>query len=452
MQSPIKRLSLSVLSCVLLTLNVSCLKVTEEEKTPDAGITSFVVGYYNVRFHDVNVQRRDTIVYNREGGVMYPMTIDQINNRIYNIDSLAYGSVLDSVTCSIGYKGVVTYRYDDDGSVYDWNSYEALDFTRPLSFIVTSTDGSYVRTYDFKLNVCSVFPDSMLWINADSAGFTKLDGPCAVVSGDTLYDFGTDSEGALKVARRNVSKGVWSVAAVSGLPVSGWSHSVVALKDSLYSVSGGNLYVSRNGTDWKVSRSGISAIIPSVNRNDCIWAVTTSDDIVRTTDMKQWTTVQKKPQGFADSVAVAVVSPLETNPKITRTILIGNKAGENYSRIWTMLSTDTELTQIDFPVNEDLRLPVYKTLSVIWYDEVLFAFGRGLDGFRQSTDNGLTWYYCDRYADETSSWNRYMQLPEAIKGVNSGFSYATDSLGGLWIMTSDGQVWRGAITRLNKRR
>lgn len=452
MQSPIKRLFFSVLSCGLLALNISCLKVAEEEKTPEAGITSFVVGYYNVKYHDVNVQRRDTIVYEREGGVMYPMTIDQINNRIYNIDSLAYGSVVDSVTCSIGYKGVVSYRYDDDGSVFAWSSSEALDFTRPLSFIVTSTDGSYVRTYDFKLNVCSVFPDSLLWTNADSAGFPKLDGPCAVVRGDTLYNFGTDSEGTLKVASRNVSKGVWSVASVSGIPVAGWGHSVIALNDSLYSVSGGNLYVSRNGTDWKVSCSGISAIIPSINRTDCIWAVTTSDDIVRTTDMKQWTTVQKKPQDFADSVAVAFVSPLETNPKITRTILIGGNTGEKYSKIWTMLSTDTELTQIDFPANEDLRLPVYKSLSVICYDGVLFAFGKGLDGFRQSCDNGLTWYYCDRYADYISSWNRYMQLPEAIKGTKSGFSYATDSLGGIWIMTSDGQVWRGAITRLNKRR
>ena len=451
MRSPIKRLLFPVLSCGLLALNVSCLKDSETEKTPEACITSFVVGYYNVKFHDVNVQRRDTIVYEREGGVMYPMTIDQINNRIYNIDSLAYGSVLDSVTCSIGYKGVVYYRYDDDGAVYAWDSYGALDFTRPLSFFVTSTDGSYVRTYDFKLNVSSVFPDSLLWTNSDSVGFTKLDGPCAVVRGDTLYHFGIDSEGSLKVASRDVSKGVWSVSAVSGIPVSGWSHSVVAWNDSLYSVSGSDLYVSHNGKEWKVSRSGISAIIPSVNRNDCIWAVTTSDDIVRTTDMKQWITVQKKPQDFVDSVAVAVVSPLETNRNIIRTILIGNKTGEKYSRIWTMLSTDTELTQIDFPSNEELCLPGYESLSVIWYDDVLFAFGKGLDGFRQSSDNGLTWYYCDRYADYTSSWNRYMQLPAAIKGTNSGYSYAVDSLGGIWIMTCDGQVWHGAITRLDKR-
>lgn len=452
MRSPIKRLIFSVLSCGLLAFNASCLKSSEEEKTPEASITSFVVGYYNVKFHDVNVQRRDTIVYEREGGVMYPMTIDQINNRIYNIDSLAYGSVLDSVTCSIGYRGTVSYRYDDDGSVYEWNSYGALNFTRPLTFIVTSTDGSYVRTYDFKLNVSTVFPDSVLWSNADSVGFPKLDGPCAAFCDDTLYHFGTDSNGLLKVAYRDVTKGVWSVAAVSGIPVSGWGHTVIAWNDSLYSVSGNNLYVSHNGTDWKLSCSGISAIIPTVNGNGCIWAVTTSDDIVRTTDMKQWITVQKKPQGFVDSVAVAVVSPLETNPKITRTILIGNKTGEKYSRVWTMLSTDTEWTQIDFPSNDALCLPAYKSLSVIWYDDVLFAFGKGLDGFRQSYDNGLTWYYCDRYADYTSSWNRYMQLPAAIKGKDTGFSYATDSYGGIWIMTCDGQVWRGAITRLDKRR
>ena len=80
----------------------------------------------------------------------------------------------------------------------------------------------------------------------------------------------------------------------------------------------------------------------------------------------------------------------------------------------------------------------------------LFSLGQGLDGFRQSNDNGITWYMCNSYVEDYSSWNRYMQLPAALKGYASGFTAVADVNGYIWIMTDDGHVWRGAITRLKK--
>ena len=85
------------------------------------------------------------------------------------------------------------------------------------------------------------------------------------------------------------------------------------------------------------------------------------------------------------------------------------------------------------------------------YDGKLYAFGTGFDCFRQSNDNGITWYICDRRADENSTYNRYMQLPKPLNGFEGSFSYAVDRLGTIWILTDGGQVWRGAITRLDKR-
>ena len=78
----------ALLSCV------SCLKDDNSYKTPQAAITSFTIGYHNVRFHERNIQGHDTLVYIRESGALYPMTIDQVNNRIFNIDSMA-GSFLE---------------------------------------------------------------------------------------------------------------------------------------------------------------------------------------------------------------------------------------------------------------------------------------------------------------------------------------------------------------------
>lgn len=38
-----------------------------------------------------------------------------------------------------------------------------------------------------------------------------------------------------------------------------------------------------------------------------------------------------------------------------------------------------------------------------------------------------------------------------LKGYEGDFSYAVDRLGSIWLMTADGQVWRGTVTRLDKR-
>ena len=92
-----------------------------------------------------------------------------------------------------------------------------------------------------------------------------------------------------------------------------------------------------------------------------------------------------------------------------------------------------------------------KETSILKYDGKLYAFGTGFEGFRQSNDNGITWYMCDTRADDKSTYNRYMQLPKALTGFEGSYSCAVDSLGTIWILTDNGQVWRGAITRLDKR-
>jgi hypothetical protein len=89
-------------------------------------------------------------------------------------------------------------------------------------------------------------------------------------------------------------------------------------------------------------------------------------------------------------------------------------------------------------------------LAIFSYDGSLFAFGTPFDSFWQSMDHGLTWRWCDSFADDYSTHNNFMQFPDGLKGRDLDFTYALDSYGGIWIMTCDGQVWRGAINRLNK--
>ena len=290
--------SITILAVALVSV-VSCLKDSETEKTPQAVITSFVVGYYNVRFQDIDQQGNDSITYYRGGGVLFPMTIDQINNRIYNIDSLDYGSDVDAVTVSVGGVGRACYYYLDNPDIfYVWSGYDSIDFTpsRGLVFRMISSDGTYNRDYRVELNVRKVFPDSLLWSQADSTGFTAFRKPCAIILNDSVYNFGLDDANALGVVSKSINGGVWtSPAVLAGIPSSGWSRNVVVCAGKIYAQSGNTIYCSSNGREWVELKSGIKSLVRTDN-DGVIWAVDTDGNIIKSTDMSEWTKVCVMPE------------------------------------------------------------------------------------------------------------------------------------------------------------
>ena len=437
----------ALLSCV------SCLTDDNTYKTPQAAITSFTIGYYNVKFHDMNIHGRDTVVNIREGGVMYPMTIDQVNNRIFNADSMAYGSDLSGVTTTVYGNGTIGYRYLDDPMIlYLWRSQDSIDFTRGVQFEVRSTDESWSRVYDVQVNIRKVFPDSLIWSAPDTVGFPVLSGLSSAVRNDSVFCFGTDSTGTPSVSFRSVSGGSWNGAnLMSGINGSDWNHRVTVCNGKFYTVSANSLYTSSDALNWTSVKSGVKSVIVSVQDYGTLWAVSQDSNLIKSSDMTEWTTVQSVPENFPDSAAYMLSYPLATNASLTRSVIAGLGTDTLNASVWTILTGDTLWTRVDIPAQKELRLPASASLSLIMYDDALFSLGQGLEGFRQSNDNGITWYMCNSYVEEYSSWNRYMQLPESLKGYSSDFTATADSRGNIWIMTDNGCVWRGAITRLIKK-
>lgn len=431
---------------------ISCLTDDKTSTTPQAAITTFTIGYYNVRFHDINVRGEEVVINLREGGVMYPMTIDQVNNRIYNADSMAYGSDLSKVTTSVYGTGTIGYRYmDDPDYYYVWSAYDSIDFTRKLQFVAMSTDGTYGKTYDVQVNVRKVFPDSLLWSGPDTIGFPVLSGISAVVRNDSLFCFGTDTAGSPSVTVREINGNGWNgINNLSGITNDSWSHRVAVFNGTFYTVSGGTLYGSSDAVNWSSVRTGIRSVLVSGCDDGLLWAVSQDSNIIKTEDMSEWTVVQSVPEGFPDSSAVVHTYPLATNTSLSRSVLVGVTDDTLYASVWTMLTGDTVWTEVDRPAKTELCLPAAYNISVIEYDGALFGLGLGMDGFRQSNDNGVTWYRCDSYAEDYSSWNRYMQLPAALKDCECGFATVTDGCGFIWIMTEDGRCWHGSINRLRK--
>lgn len=444
--------ALTAAAAIVIFLNASCLKETQPETSPQAAIRSITLGNFHVRTNDISWLGRDTVVYPTHGGAMYPFTIDQIGNRIYNVDSLAYGSLVSSVTCSVSSNGTVYYKYlDEEGDIfYAWSSTEPIDFTRPLKFCVISSDLSYVRNYDFQLNIRTVHPDSVTWNASDTVGYTVLGYSTAVVLNDTLYNMGLDGAGNPAVATVSIRSGRWNTpAAMDGLDPAGWTGYVCLFDSTFLTVCSGQLYSSYDAVSWRPLKTGVAAIISAGLDSPYMWIRTTDGMLVRTEDLISWTQSQPVPADFPDSIAGAATYPLQTNSSIYRTVLTGMKDGA--TTVWTMLSNDSVWSRIKTAPYSVNTLPVLNSLSVIRYDSNLFAFASGFDGFWESQDNGANWFWCDSYIEEFNTWNNFMQFPEGLKGDLSSFSYAVDGLGSIWIMTYSGQVWRGSINRLNRR-
>lgn len=431
-------------------LCVSCFSTAKEETYPQAAITSFTLGYFNVSTPDVNYHGNDTTVMVREGGVMYPMTIDQTNNMIYNRDSLAYGSQLNGVTCTVGSTGTVAYRYlDEPEQFFAYEPKDSIDFTRPLSFVVVSTDGSYSRTYGFKLNVRQVFPDSVIWRNCQ---VPELENPVMAVRSDSAYLIGMKSD-AIYMSSCDIRKGEFSspgqVSGMGGVP-----GAMMVAFGKLFVQSDGSLYESADGLNWSEACGGIAVLFASeqkqYNPELEVWAVGTDGMLMSSVDMHEWTARQTLQDNFPAMGGTVVSSALKTNPSITRYVLAGRSACDTPSvELWTRLSTEDGWTSVVPSSVCDQVLPAWEKSFMFPYDGSLFAIGDGLECMYQSMDNGITWYACNRYADEWSTFNRFMQLPVSLVGYRGRFAAATDSREGIWIADSNGHAYRGAIRRID---
>lgn len=337
-------------------------------------------------------------------------TIDQANRRVYNVDSIAYGTNVSRVLVNVTADGAVNYVKADEtlGSVED-----SIDFNTPVTFRVTSYDGQFKRDYMVSVNTHQVDPKKTSWKQFENTNFPAFVEQKAFVKGDTLYVIGRDADGIVSVASTATTNGSeWATTTCSGIEGAGLSALLVV--DTFYLKTDARLYRSSDATEWSIVEDETKvSILP-----------TDTVDISR---------------------GVALFRhPLRTNPDIMRTIFVATPevAADTCAQVWTKLDTE-KWVEIGSSGNNVYGCPNLENLAVIEYADRMYAFGgQGLGNRKikleafsncyESRDHGVTW----KKNEETFS------LPEAFEGRNEAFSTATDGEY-VWVMWSNGEVWRG---------
>ena len=149
------KLVLFITGCFALVLS-SCLKSDEivgVEAIKNCQIHTFSLS------HD-SVSGLDTVKF----------TIDQLTGRIFNIDSLPFGTKIEKVVCKIGFAnssvigGVEASPEAYPDSTYYLSSLsDSIDFSAPVKFVVHAYDQVTTKVYMAQVNIHQVVPDSMVW-------------------------------------------------------------------------------------------------------------------------------------------------------------------------------------------------------------------------------------------------------------------------------------------------
>ena len=433
---------ISLLLVMATAMLTSCLSSDDNSVTlhDDIAIESFTLGTLTRYYHPAN--KPDTTLKTTITGSYYPMTIDHLGQRIYNVDSLPVGTV-PRVLCTITTKnsGIVGLKKTDaDGQFYYFSQSDSVDFSQPRMFRVMSSDGTQQRDYEVTLNVAQVTGTTFGWTKNDSVGLIHGCDACRPVRlGNRLVIMA--SQGGTTTAYAKNNEGTWT-ALTPDINVlfeaDAWKN--IAVKDSfLYMLTNQTIIRTKNGQNWEqtASTSGIGRLLGAGTRE--LFAMGDDGRLKASRDEgNNWYDEQLDDQATLLPVTeMACVSfPFAPTDSTDYVLLVGNSADANdmTANVWRKLSFYTKEPQqsqwVYMPkdVENPYKLPRQDNLSMACHEQKILVVGSNLKVY-ENTDQGITWRESTAYA-----------LPTAITGTQMAFAQDGTEL---WLVTNSGQVWCG---------
>lgn len=399
----------------------------------------------------------------------WPFTVDQINNKIYNRDSLPTGCSRRTLL-SISYKGSsLLYRPHYAGESVNWIAYASSDSidiyeNGGVDFLVNGSDGSK-RVYNFQLNIHKQESGDWTW-HDKSEGLNMDDWTEARMAsaGTKTFLYGKNAAGWQ--AWCNTDGEAWETLTLSGLPETAAMASIISDGERLYTNdSEGKVWQSEDGAVW--TELGIT----DVNRLVCVSAARLydiKDGKLRSISLEEnaeWKdevldNTPAEMSSFADVDSVRCLF-YETSYSLKRILLVGtlkNPAEDDttapeWCKMWTAAEDEARREWNYYTplwVNK-LGLPDMEPLAVLRSGKQLIAFGGAttqtpditpLNLLYVSEDNGLTW--------RTDGLN---YLPDELWGKNcTWLSATTDADDYVWIVArvndTETYVVRGRMNSL----
>ena len=438
---------------LLLFLMTSCL-----DNDDDSSVDDWTLGNAQIASFSLS---HDSIA--GLSGVKF--TIDQLNNLIYNKDSMPFGTVLhEKVLCTLSYDntslGVMSILFVETltgDSV--WGVSDSIDFTAPVMITVYPYDGVSTKTYKAQLNIHQINPDTMIWHKYADLISGETFSDAKVIAHDGFYYMYARQNSGYRLFKTDIADMInWKEVGLSGFPDKAILSQMFELEGNWYVLSeDGLLYmaVGQEPGEWlRVEQvSSLKALLGAVpentitNRASVLSGIIEEDGVLRFVSMDKnmkSTIGQEVPQAFPLSGFGGFNYESMHYPRLV--IAAGRDMKNNLSdKAWATMDglswASLSGTGSTFSAREGA--------AVSYYDGCFFligglnASGEGLDDIFYSKDHGVTWvdtayvmaeeFAARGFASIVVDKNDYMLLFGGKAGKNTNVL---------------SELWRGRINRL----
>lgn len=417
----LKKLALLLLCVVAVTSFVGC-NSDDDYSSQTVYYSSTIVTKFKLKSNPKVLTSLDTVFF----------SIDLVNARIFNADSLPYGTKVNKLpvdlTTDMCRVVELTMRLDNGSDTtvnYLTNSTDSINFAHgPVKLHVVSYDNEEQRDYFIEVNVHKTIPDSLYWDKVSRRNLPSNLTPKeqkTVKMGNKAYCLTSNASGSYSIASTDDPAGDnWQVkSAVFGFAPQVSSLSATA--DALFILStDGSLYTSADGSAWThcADAGKWNAIVGGYQTSLLGLRRASNGNYYHTKYPSNGAAETQIPAGFPVSGlsnAVEVGNKWTAAPQL---IFAGGRLadGSLSSSVWGYDGRTWARLGKDFPkANSEaslLSFDVAVTDSVTWtvteMPALLLIGGRGDNGLNNATyisrDMGMTWKQADSY----------LQLPKYI--------------------------------------
>lgn len=401
-------------------------------------------------------------------------TIDQVNSKIFNLDSLPYGTALDTAACIITYSNstavyVNKVRPQATGDTIYWQGTDSIyiNFSKPVSFEVTSVDQLTAKTYHVQVNIHQVNPDSLVWSSYNNQILNQTIAEQKVVShtygnekGYFMYSRPNEALNNIKLHYSNASDmNHWEELTLRGLPADGIILTqITEFNNKLYATSySGVLYASTDGQNWAIAENGSPSVkyLLGTIKNSERYPLSILSTIINhegglrfaaMNENSEWKIGDKVPEGFPVT-GFANCSYYNMYNEYVMIAAGRDKNNQLLNTTWSTMNGETWALL----TKENVNYSAKEGAMLAQYDDKFFLIG-GIDKSNAGTkeiycsiDHGLTWTIQDSL----------VVFPEQFTG--RGFSSIIvdeDNYINLFGGKTSGdsndlnEIWRGRINRL----
>jgi len=409
-------------------------------------------------------------------------TIDQLNGKIYNRDSLPFGTVLANkliVTIEFETSYVGWYHFIPEATgdtIISTN--DSIDYSAPVMLTICAIDGISTKTYETKLNIHQVNPEKMIWERyAEIIPGKEFQDMKTLLFKDDLYLFTVES-GDYHVYRSDVEAiGNWEKLSLSGFPDHAILSQLTAFEQILYVITAeGSIYCSDDGQGWIQAESelpfksllgylpadtisGRAAVMCCIAETDGVLRFVTIDEAFTCT---QGTVV---PETFPLSGFGQFSYETRYYPRLV--VASGSDVNNNLSDMtWATMDGITWATLS----NPHASFSGREGATVAYYDKCFFVIGgmnessQSLKDVHFSIDQGITWLSTiavlieekeDYYEEDQYTYEEIFPMPDDFEG-RGYMSVLIDKDNYIWLFGGKAgnntncwnEIWRGRINRL----